>query len=248
MTMSGQQARRRPGGRVKAVPEREQSRHEPSRQSFTEIAYQEIRRQILESEMPAGFQITEQDLAERLQISRTPTREALLRLAAEGLIEIWPRHGMRVKHISVDDLREIYEILTALESKAAGLAASRKLPAETVAAMRRSIARMDEALARDDPKEWAQADERFHRLLADASGNKRLVELVDTYYGQAHRLRMITLRLRPKPSNSNRDHKAVVEAIAAHNAQAAEQIHRQHREESGRMLIALLAKHGISFL
>jgi DNA-binding GntR family transcriptional regulator len=243
MTASGQQAKRRPGGRVKTVPEREQSR-----QSFTELAYQEIRRQILDSEMPAGFQITEQDLAERLQISRTPTREALLRLAAEGLIEIWPRHGMRVKHISVDDLREIYEILTSLESTAAGLAASRKLPSHIIPAMRRSIAEMNDALARDDLKEWANSDERFHRLLAEASGNKRLVELVDTYYGQAHRLRMMTLRMRPKPLNSNRDHKAVVDAIASHNVQDAEQIHRQHREESGKMLIALLAKHGIAFL
>jgi DNA-binding GntR family transcriptional regulator len=243
MTASGQQARRRPVPRVKAAPEREHSRR-----SFTELAYQEIRRQILDSEMPAGFQITEQDLAERLKISRTPTREALLRLAAEGLIEIWPRHGMRVKHVSIDDLREIYEILTALESTAAGLAASRKLPSETINGMRRCIAKMDDALARDDLREWANADERFHRLLAEASGNQRLVELVDTYYGQAHRLRMMTLRLRPKPLNSNRDHKAVVEAIAAHKVQEAERIHRQHREESGKMLISLLAKHGISFL
>lgn len=243
MTASGQRAKRRPGARVRAVPPRDQPR-----QSFTDLAYQEIRRQILDSELPAGFQITEQELAERLKISRTPTREALLRLAAEGLIEIWPRHGMRVKHISADDLREIYEVLTALESMAAGLAASRKLPTETIAAMRRCIAQMDAALARDDLKEWANSDERFHRLLAEASGNKRLVELVDTHYGQAHRLRMITLRLRPKPSSSNRDHEAVVEAIASHNVREAEQIHRQHREGSGKMLIALLAKHGISFL
>lgn len=234
---------RKPTGNAKVSPERE-----PSRQSFTELAYNEIRRQILDSEMPAGFQITEQDLAERMQISRTPTREALLRLASEGLIEIWPRHGMRVKHISVDDLREIYEVLTALESAAAGLAARRTVPEDILVRMRNSILDMDAALARDDLKAWAQSDENFHRLLAEASGNKRLAEIVDTYFGQAHRLRMMTLRLRPKPSNSNRDHEMVVDAIAAHDAQAAERIHRQHREESGRMLIALLAKHGINSL
>lgn len=215
---------------------------------MTELAYQEIRRQILDAEMPAGFQITEQDLAERLEISRTPTREALLRLEAEGLIEIWPRHGMRVKHISVDDVREIYEILTALESTAAGLAARRKPSAAMIAAMRRSISDMDEALAKDNLRGWAQSDERFHRLLAEASGNRRLMEVVDTYFGQAHRLRMMTLRLRPRPSGSNRDHEAVVEAIASQNGEEAERIHRQHREESGRMLIALLDKHGISSL
>lgn len=238
---TGLASRRQPKGR--AGPDKD-----PPRQSVTELAYREIRRQILDGEMPAGFQITEQDLAERLQISRTPTREALLRLEAEGLIEIWPRHGMRVKHISVDDVREIYEILTALESVAAGLAARRKPSPTMLNAMRRSIADMDAALARDDLREWAASDERFHRLLAEASGNERLVEVVDTYFGQAHRLRMMTLRLRPAPSGSNRDHEAVVEAIASQNAEEAERIHRQHREQSGRMLIALLGKHGITSL
>src|ERR1700736_3027553 len=77
MKALGQRAKRRPGARVRAVPPRDQPR-----QSFTDLAYREIRRQILDSELPAGFQITEQELAERLKISRTPTREALLRLAA----------------------------------------------------------------------------------------------------------------------------------------------------------------------
>jgi DNA-binding GntR family transcriptional regulator len=232
----------KPAGRAKVVDS------DAPRQSFTEQAYQEIRRQILDNEMPAGFQITEQDMAARLEISRTPAREALLRLAAEGLIEIWPRHGMRVKHVSVDDLREIYEILTTMESTAAGLAARRDLPREALVEMRRAITEMDRALEQDDLKAWARSDELFHRLLAEASGNHRLVEIVDTYAGQARRLRMMTLRLRPRPSGSNRDHEAVVEAIAARNWESAEAIHRRHREQSGKMLIALLQEHGIHSL
>jgi DNA-binding GntR family transcriptional regulator len=219
-----------------------------AKQSSTEMAYGEIRRQILENEMPAGFQITEQDLAARLNVSRTPTREALLRLAGEGLVEIWPRHGMRVKRVSVDDVREIYEILTALESTAAALAAKRKPPKEQIQAMRASIKDMDDALKRDDLKEWAVADERFHRLLTEASGNSRFVEIVDTYFGQAHRLRMMTLGLRPKPSSSNRDHEAVVKAIAKGDAETAQRIHRDHRVRSAEMMINLLTRHGLSHL
>jgi DNA-binding GntR family transcriptional regulator len=219
-----------------------------AKQSSTEMAYREIRRQILENEMPAGFQITEQDLAARLNVSRTPTREALLRLAGEGLVEIWPRHGMRVKRVSVDDVREIYEILTALESNAAALAAKRKPPKEQIEAMRASIKDMDGALKKENLKEWAMADERFHRLLTEASGNSRFVEIVDTYFGQAHRLRMMTLGLRPKPSSSNRDHEAVVKAIAKGDAEAAQRIHRDHRERSAEMMIDLLTRHGLSYL
>jgi len=218
------------------------------KQSSTEMAYREIRRQIFENELPAGFQITEQDLAAKLKVSRTPTREALLRLEGEGLVEIWPRHGMRVKRVSVEDVKEIYEILTALESTAAALAAKRKPPASQIAALRACIKDMDAALKKGDLKKWALADERFHRLLTEASGNSRFVEIVDTYFGQSHRLRMMTLGLRPKPTNSNRDHEAVVKAIAKGDAEAAQRIHRDHREKSAAMLIGLLTRHGLSNL
>ena len=218
------------------------------RQSSTELAYREIRRQILENEMSAGFQITERDLAACLNVSRTPTREALLRLEGEGLVEIWPRHGMRVKRVSIDDVREIYEVLTALESTAAALAAARKPPAKILTAMRQSIKAMNASLKCGDLREWAMADEQFHRLLAQASGNARIVEIVDTYFGQSHRLRMMTLGLRPKPTTSNRDHEAVVKAITQGDAVAAERIHREHRTRSAEMMIDLLNRHGLSSL
>lgn len=220
-----------------------------ARISFTDVAYAKIREQILNNEMPAGFQITEQELATRLEVSRTPTREALVRLANEGLIEIWPRHGMRVKHVFVDDLREIYEIITVLEAAACRLATTRGVASgPVIASMRQSIVEMDDALSKDDLLGWAEADMRFHRQLVHASGNRRLIEMVDVLTGQAHRLRMMTLRMRPRPSTSNRDHEDVVDAIARGDAETAERIHRQHRERSGEMLIQLLKMHGISSL
>jgi DNA-binding GntR family transcriptional regulator len=218
------------------------------RPSNTEMAYQEIRRQILENEMPPGFQITEQELALSLGVSRTPAREALLRLEAEGLVEIWPRHGMRVKRVSIDDVREIYEILTALESAAAGLAAIRKPAPAELSEMRDCTEMMDKALRKNNLKAWAMADEKFHRALTRASGNARFVEMVDTYFGQSHRLRMMTLSLRPKPSGSNRDHEAVLKAIEKGDPEAAERVHRDHRVRSAKMMIALLTKHGLCSL
>jgi len=219
-----------------------------NRLSQVDRAYEELRRRILDNEMPAGFQITEQDLAAQLDVSRTPAREAMLRLASEGLVEIWPRHGMRVKPLSPDDMQEIYQILTALESAAAGLAAARRPAPPEVKEMKRCIARMDAALARDDLTGWAQADEQFHRLLTEASGNRRLVALVDTCFGQSHRMRMLTLQMRPKPSTSNRDHEAVVQAILDGDPERAARIHREHRETSGQMLIELLGRYGLSQL
>lgn len=218
------------------------------RLSFAEKAYRELRARILDNSMSPGEQYTEQDLALALNMSRTPTREAMLRLAREGLVEIRPRHGMRVKPISVRDMREIYEVLTALESMAAALAAGRTDQGDAIGRLRQAIRDMDDALAADDLAGWAQADERFHRLLVEAANNRRLAELVETFVGQAHRVRMLTLRLRPKPSDSNRDHEAVVDAVAAHDPVRAREIHRAHRERSGRMLVEILSSHGLTQL
>lgn len=228
-----------------------ESKRRPQRkkkESFADRAYRELRRRILENVMTSGQQYTEQDLAALLRMSRTPTREAMLRLANEGLVEIRPRHGMRIKPISVTDMREIYEVLTALESAAAGLAAASAQSEPYLEGMRDAIREMESALAIDDLKGWAKADERFHTLLVASAGNHRLVEQVETFVGQAHRVRMLTLRLRPKPSTSNRDHAELVEAIAAHDADRAREIHRIHRERSGTMLVELLQTHGLTQL
>lgn len=218
------------------------------RLSQSERAYQDLKRRILDNEMPAGFQALEQELAELLGMSRTPVREALIRLADEGMVEIRPRHGMRVLPISVADMREIYEILTGLESTAAEIVASRGLSEQDLAALREAVGDMDSALARDDLIGWASADERFHNLLVEYSGNERLRTWVNTCRDQAHRARMATLRLRPKPVASNEDHAAVVAAIEQRDGEAARRIHHQHRVRAGAMLVDLLELHGITQL
>lgn len=216
--------------------------------SQSERAYQDLKRRILDNEMPAGFQALEQELAELLGMSRTPVREALIRLADEGIVEIRPRHGMRILPISVADMREIYEILTGLESTAAEVVAARGLSDEKLAALRTAVSDMDIALSKDDLKGWASADERFHNLLVEYSGNERLRTWVNTCRDQAHRARMATLRLRPKPVDSNEDHAAVVEAIERGDAEAARRIHHRHRVRAGAMLVEILELHGITQL
>ena len=89
-------------------------------------AYAALRRRILDNVYPPGHQVLESELADELGISRTPMRETMMRLAAEGLVEVVPRHGMRVLPVSPGDMAEIYVVLTALESTAAELLASRR--------------------------------------------------------------------------------------------------------------------------
>ena len=100
----------------------------PTRSASTSLvdeAYEQIRRRILDNLWPPGHRALEQEVALALGMSRTPVREALMRLQNEGLVEVIPRHGMRVLPVSPTDMREIYQILTALECMAAELLALR---------------------------------------------------------------------------------------------------------------------------
>ncbi len=219
-----------------------------ARKSQAVVAYEQLKRRILENELPAGYQAMETEIASMLEMSRTPVREALIRLANEGLVEVRPRHGMRVLPVSADDMREIYQILTALESSAAARIARRGVSAEESARLRKLLSDMDSALATDDLKAWAAADQEFHWLLVEFCGNARLKALVGTYMEQSHRVRMLTVKLREKPMRSNTDHANLVDAIERRDADLAWQIHHQHREKAGRMLVGLLHEYGLTQL
>jgi DNA-binding GntR family transcriptional regulator len=214
------------------------------RRSQTTRAYQEIRRRILENEMPADSQYLEQELADALGMSRTPVREALIRLSEERLVEVKPRHGARVLPVSIDDMREIYEVLTELEGVAARKVAERGLEHCEIGRLQQAVDDMDAALACDDLDAWAKSDARFHRLLVGLAGNSRLAQIVATISDQAHRVRMLTLRSRPKPVASNRDHAALVEAIRDGDGEKAYEIHWNHRAMAGAMLLDILARNG----
>ncbi len=213
--------------------------------SLPHQAYLEIKRRILDNELSPNVIMLEKELADLLGMSRTPVREALIRLSNEGMVEVRPRHGMRVLPLSADDMIEIYQILTALETQAAELVAEKGITEDQLNELNQSVDEMDEALAKDDLEAWSKADERFHMLLVKFSGNKRLVNVVNTYFDQSHRARLFTLRLRPKPINSNNDHREVVAAIKAGDAKKAAQYHREHRENSGKMLVKLLKETNI---
>jgi DNA-binding GntR family transcriptional regulator len=218
----------------------------PAPGSLVDAAYREIRRRILDNAWPPGYQALEQALALELGMSRTPVREALIRLKNEGLVDVVPRHGMRVLPVSAADMKEIYEILTSLEATAAELVALRKPSAAELAPLERATRDMERALKKSDLDEWARADERHHRHLVELCGNRRLAQVVYNYWDRAHRARMFTLRLRPKPIDSTREHLAVVAAIRRGDAIAARDLHRAHRERGSRELLTLLDRYHLS--
>ncbi len=216
--------------------------------SLVAQAYETLKEQILDNTLSPGEQFLESDLSERLGMSRTPIREALIRLQSEGLVEVSPRHGMRVLPVSPGDMEQIYQILTALESAAAEQAALRKPSAGDLAPVLATCEAMEVALEKDDLDAWARADEQFHKLLLNLAGNPRLAALCFNFWDQTHRVRMITLRLRPKPVSSTRDHRALLNAIKRGDGERARKLHRAHRKAGGEILVELLKRLNLKSL
>ena len=208
-------------------------------------AYDILRERVISAHYPPAVTVSEPELASDLGMSRTPLREALVRLEHDGLIELIPRRGMRVKELSGRDIREISELLACLECEAAERLASRRLSAEELGRLDAAIAAMDEGLEADDMVKWSQADYQFHRLLIELHTNRHLVEVALGYLEKAHRFRLLAAPFRAKPVYSNVNHAAVVEAIRRGDPQSAVDIHRAHKRRWTRELNDLMPQFGV---
>lgn len=214
--------------------------------SNTQRAVMELRQMIFDGDLPPGSDHLESELADRLGMSRTPVREASLTLESQGLLEMRPRKGVRILPVSPQDMAEIYDVLTELESLAARRAAERELDAADLAPLARSIEDMEKALAAGGLEEWSGADDRFHAELVRLGGNSRIQSIVGMMSDQVRRARAVTLFMRPLPVQSNEDHRAVFEAIRSGRPDDAAAIHRAHRQNAKAIIIALLERHKLS--
>lgn len=212
------------------------------RRTSPDGVYERLRKRILDSELAPGSHILEQELAVMLGVSRTPVREAVIRLQNEGLLEIVPRHGVRIVPIAVSDMREIYDVLISLEPRAAELLAARGASSKELDRLKASCEKMTDTLRRGEMEQWALADEEFHLGIVQLSNNRRLVDIVLNCWDQVHRARYFTLRLRqhPQPSTSIEEHYEIIEAIRQGDANAARRLYRRHRERGLREQIDVM--------
>lgn len=218
---------------------------DPKQRSATHVAMHQIRQLIFSGELVADSNHLETELATRLGMSRTPVREATLMLQAQGLLEVQPRKGIKIKSITVQDMADIYELLTALECLAAKRAAEAGFVNKELKAMRDTIKEMDSALAAQNREAWAEADEAFHRELIRLGGNKHIENIVKMVNDQIRRARAITLNMRPLPTKSNKDHRKLCQAILKGDAAMAVDVHRRHREAASELLVGILNSSGL---
>jgi DNA-binding GntR family transcriptional regulator len=195
--------------------------------SVVDQVYGVIRERILSGDLPRGARVHQEDVAADLGVSRTPVREALRRLAAEGLIEMRTNRGARVTDLGPDDMRMPYEARLVVEPGAARLAAQSE-HAEARVRMRRAVDEQRRAIP-DVPGTFA-ANREFHIALAAASGNAFLLQFIEHLWvariGEA-----IYEHQAESPERMSLDadeHEAILDAIEAGDARRAESLTRKH--------------------
>jgi DNA-binding GntR family transcriptional regulator len=192
-----------------------------------ERVHDHLKQEILANRLPPGTVLHEVGLAASLGVSRGPIREAIGRLAAEGLVIVRPRRGAVVASLSKAEFLEAYQVREALELLAIRLAAPR-LSAERRALLESLVAEMEDAAARDDVDRFFDANAAFHGAIVEASGNTRLRDTYRQLVEQMGRYRMGSLALRGSLKRSIAEHKTVLRALASGDAERAAHLLSEH--------------------
>ncbi|MDD2918315.1 GntR family transcriptional regulator [Rhodoferax sp.] len=201
---------------------------------------EKIEEQIATGELPPGCALDEARLAEQHGVSRTPVREALIQLAAEGLIEIRPRRGAIVTSIGPARLLEMFEVMAELEAMCGRLAARRMSEGERADLLAAHQA-CEAARTAQDSDEYFYCNERFHAAIYAGSHNAFLGEQAQQLHRRLRPYRRLQLRVRNRISTSFDEHDAVVRAIVAGDAAAAAAALHDHVVVQGERFGDLLA-------
>ncbi|MBQ0885435.1 GntR family transcriptional regulator [Streptomyces sp. RM72] len=197
--------------------------------SKSDYAYAELRGQILSGTLPAGTRLAQYDLAESLNMSITPLREAIRRLSSEGLVTVETHRDVRVSTMSSDEARQLFEVRLSLDPTATELAARRRTD-EDIAVMRSAVARLL-PVTRLWGEEALTAHRAFHQALYRASHNDVLIRLLDDLWDKSDRYRRLGLELPPGDEPRTRDlqeHHQLVDLIEDGRAAEAAQLMRDH--------------------
>ena len=202
-----------------------------------EAAYRRLKFAISTLKLRPGSTVREVDLQHQLEIRRTPLREALQRLVYDGMVQIYPRHGIVIATPGLIEIQEMYEVRLALESAAAGLAALRRT-ADELEELRRLNAEMSEGIQAEDYQRWGAAHPPFHFLVAQCARNRTLERYVRHHWILNAWLWNIYEDARGERVASYTNHDAIVGAISDGDAKATEAAMREHILEAKERLLS----------
>lgn len=197
------------------------------RGSLTEDTAERLRVLIEEQHLVPGAHLREKELSARLGVSRTPVREALKILASEGLVELLPNKGARVAQVTLDEVREAFEVLAALEALAGELAAARATDAD-IAELRALHYTMVMHYTRKELADYFKLNQAIHQKIVEVAGNVTLTAMQDSLNGRLRWARY-TANLPPdRWAQAVAEHEELLEAFAARDGKKLSRLLRAH--------------------
>lgn len=198
-----------------------------------EVVYRTLREAIVQGIMPEGERVQDRSLAAVLGMSRTPVREALQRLEAEGYLKSVPRLGLVVTEITPQDIEDIYVIRIALEGVAARLAAQRASPGD-IEVLSQLHGQIAAATHRGDVQSLSVLNRQFHDTLYRTARNDRLADLLNRMQYTVARFQRSTLSRPERAAEALEEHAILLKAIQDRDTAAAEAVARAHKERAMR--------------
>lgn len=199
-----------------------------------DVVFNTLRKAILTGQLKPGERLMEVHLANRLGVSRTPIREAIRKLELEGLVIMVPRRGAEVARITEKSLRDVLEVRRALDALSVELACER-ITGEDIDRLYKACQEFERAARNEDAAVTARADVALHDIIVEATGNKRLQQLVNNLSEQMYRYRFVYIKEESQHDILIAEHREIYESIAGRDkerAAKAASIHIDNQEKS----------------
>lgn len=201
-----------------------------------DVVFNTLRQAILTGELKPGERLMEIHLANKLGVSRTPIREAIRKLELEGLVTMIPRRGAEVAQITEKSMSDVLEVRRAVDALCVELACERITDGE-LEALKEACKGFEEAVNSGDVKKIAQADVAFHDIIVRATGNQRLVQLVNTLSEQMYRYRFEYIKDVSQHQSLVEEHSVIYESLLKKDKQTASEAAKLHIDNQEKTII-----------
>lgn len=202
-----------------------------------DVVFNTLRQAILTGELKPGERLMEIHLANRLGVSRTPIREAIRKLELEGLVTMIPRRGAEVAQITEKSMKDVLEVRRTLDALSAELACERISPEEEEA-LKKACKAFEDAVKTKDTKAIAKADVAVHDIIAAATGNQRLIQLINNLAEQMYRYRFEYIKDATQHERIIQEHRIIYESIVKKDKEAASEMAKLHIDNQEKAVIA----------
>lgn len=196
---------------------------------LSQKVYRILKTEIVKRNLKPGTKLLEVKIAKQMGVSRTPVREAIRELVAEGFVKMIPNQGVIVSIASIEDTQEVLQIRSVLEGLAARLA-TKVINGEEIKELEQYIEQMEYYANKDNALAFSKMDVEFHELILNICGNNRLIQIRKNLSDQAHRYRIRSLSIPGRLKHSLKEHQEIVKALKRKDSEQADKLSQKHVE------------------